>query len=65
VLTIEPEADLFIDEVYMGTVRTRADTLRPGPHLVRLEREGFRSLDTTVTVSAGQVQRVEFRLKKP
>jgi len=64
-LTIEPEAELFIDEVYIGSAHTRSDTLRSGPHLVRLEREGFRSLDTTVTLSAGQVLRVEFRLKRP
>jgi len=65
VLTIEPEADLFVDEVYVGTVRTRSDTLRPGPHLVRLEREGFRSFVTTVTVGAAQVLRLEIRLKNP
>ena len=64
-LVIDPEAELFIDEVYMGTVHARSDTLPAGPHLVRVEREGFRSVDTTLTVSAAQVLRAEFRLKKP
>jgi len=54
---------VFIDEVYMGSAHARSDTLPPGPHLVRLEREGFRSLDTTLTVHAAQVLHVEFRLK--
>ena len=48
----------------MGSAHARSDTLRAGPHLVRLEREGFRSVDTTLTVGAAQVLRVEFRLKK-
>ena len=64
-LLIEPDAEVFIDEVYMGSAHARSDTLRAGPHLVRLEREGFRSVDTTLTVGAAQVLRVEFRLKKP
>ena len=63
-LLINPDADVFIDEVYMGLAHTRSDTLAPGPHLIRLERDGFRSVDTTVTVGADQVLHVEFRLKK-
>jgi eukaryotic-like serine/threonine-protein kinase len=63
-LVIDPEAELFIDEVYMGLVHSRSDTLPAGPHLVRLEREGFRSFDTTLTVGAAQVLRIEFRLKQ-
>jgi len=56
---------VFIDEIYMGPAHARSDTLPADPHLVRLEREGFRSVDTTLTVGAAQVLRVEFRLKKP
>jgi len=56
---------VFIDEIYMGPAHARSDTLPAGPHLVRLEREGFRSVDTTLTVGTAQVLRVEFRLKKP
>ena len=63
-LVIDAEAEVFIDEVYMGSAHARSDTLSAGPHLVRLEREGFRSVDTTLTVGAAQVLRVEFRLKK-
>ncbi len=63
-MVVNPDADLFIDEVYIGSAHVRSDTLRPGPHLVRLEREGFRAVDTTVTVVADQVVHVEFRLTK-
>ena len=62
-LVIEPEVAVFIDEIYMGLAHVRSDTLPAGPHLVRLEREGFRSLDTTLTVRAAQVLRVELRLE--
>ena len=64
-LFINPDADVFIDEVYLGLAHTVSDTLPPGPHLVRLEREGFRTVDTTVSVGTDQVVHVEFRLKKP
>ncbi len=63
-MVVNPDADVFIDEVYIGSAHMRSDTLRPGPHLVRLEREGFRAVDTTVTVVADQVVHVEFRLTK-
>ena len=63
-MVVNPDADLFIDEVYIGSAHMRSDTLRPGPHLVRLEREGFRAVDTTVTAVADQVVHVEFRLTK-
>ena len=64
-IVVNLDADLFIDEVYIGSAHMRSDTLRPGPHLVRLEREGFRAVDTTVTDKiADQVVHVEFRLTK-
>lgn len=63
-LTIEPEADVFLDEVYRGRQTVRSDTLEPGAHLLRVARDGYRTLDTTLRLTAGQIVRLEVRLER-
>jgi len=58
-IRIEPGADvIIIGGVSLGNRRLLADTLAPGPHLVHVDREGFLSRDTTVTLQAGRIKRI-------
>jgi hypothetical protein len=38
------------------------DTLIPGTHLLRFEREGFVPKDTTITLRAGQTVQLRIRM---
>jgi hypothetical protein len=55
-----PDADLYIDDEYVGTVGTFTPygeplTLLPGIHRIAIVRDGYRTLEWDVAVEAGQV----------
>jgi hypothetical protein len=51
-------ASVTIDAKPVGTTPLTLESVAPGLHIVRLEREGYESWTTTVTVEAGVRARV-------
>lgn len=47
-------ASIYIDDTLRREGRTCRDTLAAGEHSLRLERPGFVTVDTTVTVESGE-----------
>ena len=63
-LTSVPEgARFYIDGVAQGMAPLVAESLAPGTHVVRAEKDGCAPLERTVLVSNGQVASEEFRLE--
>jgi len=59
---VTPWAYVFVDGSSRGPRREGTDTLAPGPHRLRFERDGFVPLDTVVTLQAGKELLLKFRL---
>ncbi|GIW53240.1 MAG: hypothetical protein KatS3mg081_2595 [Gemmatimonadales bacterium] len=67
VLVINTEggwARIYIDGALKVQGTTYRDTLAPGEHSIRLEREGFVTVDTTVTLAPGQTETVTLTLRR-
>ena len=56
-------ATVLLDGRRLGAAPQRADGLAPGPHQVRVEKEGFRPFEMQVQVLPGREARVEARLE--
>jgi hypothetical protein len=58
---IQPaDADLFVDDQYVGVVgnfgpSSEPLTLEPGQHRIAIQKDGYRPMEFDVTVEAGQV----------
>jgi hypothetical protein len=61
-IRISPWANVSIDGVSRGPKPGVVDTLLPGAHSIRLERDGFVPVDTVVNVRPGEATRVNFRM---
>ena len=61
-LLINPPATLFVDNVNKGQQTRFSEPLIPGTHTIRVEREGWLTKDTTVTISAGQPATIRINL---
>ena len=62
-LVLSTPATIFIDGVSKGERRTLQEQLTPGDHLIKIQREGFVTVDTAVTLRAGPPQRVNITLQ--
>ncbi|HXV85490.1 MAG TPA: PEGA domain-containing protein, partial [Gemmatimonadales bacterium] len=56
-------ANVSIDNQPKGQLSTVREQLLPGTHQLKLEREGFVTIDTALTVRAGDTLRVRLRLQ--
>jgi hypothetical protein len=56
-------ARIYVDNVLRREGTSHRDTLPAGTHRVRLEREGFATVDTTVTLRAGEEQLLAISLR--
>ena len=61
-LLINPPATLFVDNVTKGQQTRFSEQLIPGTHTIRVEREGWLTKDTTITISAGQPATIRINL---
>ena len=62
-MRIQPWARLTLNGTSFGQRSQLVDTLIPGTAVLHLEREGYFSLDTTVTLSAGDNPPLLIRMK--
>src|SRR6185369_10334972 len=61
-LAIQPAANVFLDGAPKGQqVRVQEEVL-PGTHTLRIERDGWVTKDTVVTLTAGQIATVRIQL---
>jgi serine/threonine protein kinase len=56
-------ARIYVDNVLRREGTSHRDTLPAGEHQIRLEREGFLTIDTTVTVGAGALELVTLTMR--
>lgn len=61
---IRPWANVFIDGTAHGSNTRLVDTLAAGAHTLRFERDGFVTVDTTVTLRPGQTMQVQIRMRQ-
>jgi serine/threonine protein kinase len=63
-LILSPPASVFIDGVSKGQQSRIAEEMVPGTHTVRIERDGFATKDTVVTLGTGQIATVRIQLSQ-
>ncbi|MEX2181626.1 MAG: protein kinase [Gemmatimonadaceae bacterium] len=63
-LGVSPPADVTIDGVARGQQRQLITELTAGQHQIRVEREGYVTKDTTVTLTAGQTETIRLTLEQ-
>ncbi len=63
VRTVGGWARIYVDGVLRAEGTSHRDSLSPGPHRVRLEREGYVPVDTTVAVRTGELQVVTITMR--
>jgi eukaryotic-like serine/threonine-protein kinase len=61
-IVLQPPATLFIDGANKGEVSRLQEELVPGTHTVRVEKSGFVTKDTLVTILAGQSATIRLNL---
>jgi len=61
-LRVNPWANITINGESRGAKPQLVDTLIPGTHLLRFERDGFETKDTTITLRSGQILRLQIRM---
>ncbi len=61
-IRIAPWANVSLNGVALGAKTLVVDTLIPGTHLLRFERQGFVPQDTTITLRAGETVRLLIRM---
>ncbi len=61
-ISIQPPANLTINNVSKGQQARIVDTLPPGTHLLHFERDGYVPIDTAVTLKAGGVVTLVIKL---
>jgi hypothetical protein len=57
-------ARIYVDGVIKRSGTSHRDTLPAGTHTLRLEREGYVTVDTVVTLSPGQTEIVTIPLRR-
>jgi predicted Ser/Thr protein kinase len=58
-------ANIFVDDVFKRRAQfTLPDTLPPGEHRIRLERQGFFTVDTTVTLRPNERRMITIPLRR-
>jgi serine/threonine-protein kinase len=58
-------ANIFVDEVFKRRAQfTLPDTLPPGEHRIRLERQGFLTVDTTLTLQPNERRMITIPLRR-
>ncbi len=62
-ITMPQGASIYIDDVYRGGSPLQVDDLRPGVHLVRALKDGFRPWGGKITVNARRMKRSKLTLK--
>ena len=62
-MRIQPWAMVTLNSKHLGQRSQLVDTLIPGTALLHLEREGYITLDTTLTLSAGENPPILIRMK--
>ncbi len=61
-----PGGNVFVDGMLVSATTTRVEeTFDTGRHTVRIERDGYVTVDTTVTITAHDTTRLRLRLRKP
>jgi len=63
VRTVGGWARIFVDGALRREGTSHRDSLPPGTHTLRLEREGYVTVDTTVTVRAGETRVVTINMR--
>jgi len=63
VRTVGGWARIYVDNALRREGTSHRDSLLAGPHTLRLEREGYVTIDTTVTVRAGETQLVTITMR--
>ena len=61
-LIVAPPAAVYIDGASKGQQSRVQEELLPGTHTLRIERDGWSTKDTVVTVSAGQTATIRIQL---
>ena len=61
-LLIQPAATLIVDNVNKGQQARYREQMIPGTHTIRVEREGWATKDTTVTIAAGPPKTIRLNL---
>jgi serine/threonine-protein kinase len=61
---IRPWANVFVDGTAHGSNTRLVDTLAAGTHTLRFERNGFVTVDTTVTLRPGQTLQLRIRMRQ-
>jgi serine/threonine-protein kinase len=61
-LILPTPGNLFIDAVPKGEKSRTQEQLRAGAHQIRVERDGFATIDTVITFAAGETKRLTLRL---
>ena len=60
-----PGGNIFIDGRLAASTTTRLEeNLDAGRHTIRIEREGYVTVDTTITVTANETTQLRLRLAK-
>ena len=60
-----PGGNIFIDGRLAASTTTRLEeTVDAGRHTIRIEREGYATVDTTITVTANETTQLRLRLPK-
>jgi serine/threonine-protein kinase len=57
-------AKVFVDGKLVGTTPLQVDSVDPGTHVVRMEREGYGPWSTSVRVAPGERSRVSASLER-
>jgi serine/threonine-protein kinase len=63
-IRIRPAATVFVDGVSKGERGSFEESLTVGQHVLRIERDGYVPVDTTITIRAGQPFRSTFSLQQ-
>jgi hypothetical protein len=60
----QPYARVFLDGEDMGFTPVSVEKLSEGPHQVKLEREGYGTIEQSITIQPGQINRFQFNLEQ-
>jgi hypothetical protein len=61
-IAIDEDADVFIDDAFVGSGRELALPIAPGPHRIRVEATGFTPLDQTLSIDPESTLHLEVDL---
>jgi len=64
VISTPSNAKIYVDDQIRGVTPMTIETLAPGSHIVRVEKDGYEPLSRTVDISAAQKKAEEFLLAR-